>query len=157
MLKDFDRVKTENARIVSNFHTHNYLCGHAAGTVSDYVKEAVKNRYKVIGISDHFNSHNDRDLIYVGYGNIQTEYLPQFDEAERLYADKIEILKGVEVAYYEGDDGYYRGLRDVLDYLVLGQHGYMLDGKRKNSFLDGLDEKNVVASPPTLYSITTLL
>lgn len=145
MLKNFDKVNTNGAVVKSNFHTHNYLCGHAEGTVCDYVKQAVEHGYHTIGISDHFSSHNDRDPIYIDFDNLDTEYLPQFAKAQKLYGDKIRILKGVEVAYYEGADDYYRKLRDSLDYLVMGQHGYMLNGVRQNSFFDGLDEKNVVA------------
>lgn len=145
MLKNYDKVNTNGTVVKSNFHTHNYLCGHAEGTVCDYVKQAVDNGYHTIGISDHFSSHNDRDFIYVNFGNLDTEYLPQFDEARKLYGDKIRILRGAEVAYYEGAKDYYRRLRQSLDYLVMGQHGYMLNGKRQNSFFDGLDENNVVA------------
>ena len=145
MLKNFDKVNIDGVKVVSNFHTHNYLCGHAYGTVCDYVKQAVEHGYHTIGISDHFSSHNDRELIYTHFGNLDTEYLPQFDEAEKLYGDKIKILKGAEVAYYEGADDYYRKLAEKLDYLVMGQHGYMLNGVRKNSFFHGNDEQNIVA------------
>lgn len=145
MLKNFDKTNTDNVKVISNFHTHNYLCGHAFGTVADYVKEAVANGYKTIGISDHFSSHNDREPIYIDWNTLESDYLPQFDEANKLYGDKIEILKGVEVAYYDSAFEYYRKLRDKLDYVVLGQHGYMLNGRRQNSFFDGNDEKNVIA------------
>ena len=26
----------------TNYHTHNYRCNHAAGTVEDYILEAIK-------------------------------------------------------------------------------------------------------------------
>lgn len=145
MLKDFDKVNIDGVKVVSNFHTHNYLCGHAKGTVSDYVKTAVEHNYKAIGISDHFTSHNDPYCPYISFDTIDTEYLPQFEDARALYGDKIAIYKGVEVAYYDGAYKYYRKLRNKLDYLVLGQHGYMLKGKNQNSFFDGNDERNVVA------------
>lgn len=145
MLKDFDKVNTEGVKVVSNFHTHNYLCGHAYGTVCDYVKQAVEHGYRTIGISDHFSSHNDSEFLYLHFDTLETEYLSQFCEAEKLYGDKIKILKGVEVSYYEGADDYYRKLADKLDYLVMGQHGYMLNGVRQNSFFDGNDEQNIVA------------
>lgn len=145
MLKDFDKVNTDGIQIVSNFHTHNYLCGHAVGTVCDYVKAAVDHKYKAIGISDHFASHCDREPLYIDFNTLDTEYLPQFDEAEKLYGDKIAIYKGVEVAYYDGNFRYYSKLRDKLDYLVMGQHGYMLNGIRQNSFFDGIDERNIIA------------
>lgn len=145
MLKNFDKANAENVKVVSNFHTHNYLCGHAEGTVADYAREAVKCGFKTLGISDHFSSHCDSDFIYVNFGNIDTEYLPQFDEANDLYGDRLTLLKSVEVAYYEGDDYYYKKLRGKLDYVVLGQHGYVFNGVRQNSFFDGTDEDNVIA------------
>ena len=40
-------------RRISNYHSHIALCGHAVGTVEDYVKEAIRNGYEEIGISDH--------------------------------------------------------------------------------------------------------
>ena len=145
MLKDFDKVNTDGIKVVSNFHTHNYLCGHAYGTVIDYVRVAIEHNYKVLGVSDHFSSHRSTDLAYMRFDKLQQEYLPQFDEAKALYGDKIDILKGVEVAYYDGDDKYYERLKNCLDYVVMGQHGYTLNGRYKNSFFDGNDEQNVVA------------
>ena len=58
MLKDYgvSADKLKDVKIVSNFHAHNYLCGHAVGTVCDYVKEAVENGFETIGISDHCNA-----------------------------------------------------------------------------------------------------
>ena len=38
---------------ISNYHSHVALCGHAEGTVEDYIKEAIKNNYEEVGISDH--------------------------------------------------------------------------------------------------------
>ena len=36
-----------------NFHNHTYRCGHATGTDEEYVLEAIKNGYEVMGFSDH--------------------------------------------------------------------------------------------------------
>lgn len=66
MLKDFDKITEEDIKDVTldyNLHTHNYLCGHADGTVEDYVREAVKNGVKILGISDHIDTRN-----LTGYG-----------------------------------------------------------------------------------------
>ena len=75
MIKDYDArsFATKGVRIKSNFHSHNYLCGHAVGTVSDYVKEAVACGLETIGISDHCNCP------YGGYYNMpagmESDYL----------------------------------------------------------------------------------
>ena len=145
MLKDYDKLNKGFVTVTSNYHTHNYLCGHAFGTVSDYVSQAVNRGYKVIGISDHFASHNDDSPLYITFDTLKTEYFPQFDEAEKQFGKATKILKSPEVPYYEGADDHYRGLRNELDYLVMGQHGYMLNGVRKNTFWDGVDEQNVIA------------
>ncbi len=146
MLKDFNTCPTKNVKIKSNFHTHNYMCGHAGGTVSDYVKEAVKFGYEIIGISDHCTHPlNLTSPNYMTVETLQGEYLPQFLQAQNLYGDKIKILSAVEIEYFENNDGYYKTLLDNLDYLVMGQHEYVLNGKLKNSFFDGIDEENVIA------------
>lgn len=145
MISNFDKIKTDDIQVVSNFHTHNYLCGHAEGNVCDYVKQAVLHNYKIIGISDHFASHCDKYSPYITFDTLNTQYLTQFDKAYKLFGNKIRILKSAEVAYYEGADDYYRKLCQSLDYLILGQHGYMLNGANKNSFWNGIDEENIIA------------
>ena len=148
MLDDFDKLTTAEigeVQIVSNFHTHNYLCGHAEGRVSDYVAEAVKNGLKEIGISDHCAPPVGTGEPYMTTETLRTDYLPQFREAEKLYGGKIKIFSGVEIDYFPDNDGYYENLLGYLDYLVLGQHEYLLGGFRKSSFCDGVDEENIIA------------
>ena len=144
-LKDFT-MPTENVsvQLISNFHTHNYLCGHAGGTVTDYVREAVCHGMKIIGISDHCLPPVDSFDPYFSAYNIDKEYLPQFEEAEMLYGDQIRILRGVEIEYFEGHADYYKRLTDKLDYMVLGQHLFMLDDTVYNSFIDGNDDHAIV-------------
>lgn len=146
MLKNFNKLTDDykGIKVESNFHTHNYLCGHAGGTVGDYVAVAVKNGLSVIGISDHCTSPIGGEP-YMTLNDLDKEYVPQFDEAQKLYGDKIRILSGVEILYVEGHDGEYARALDKLDYLVLGQHEYMFNGRRCNSFADGVDDDNVCA------------
>lgn len=132
-------------RPVSNFHTHNYMCGHARGTVCDYVEQAVACGYEVIGISDHCVPPIGSGEPYITLATLETGYLPQFEEAERKYGDAIEIKKGVEIEFFDGHNDYYESLLDKLDYLVMGQHEFMLDGARRSSFWEGTDDKTVCA------------
>ncbi|MCK9537114.1 MAG: PHP domain-containing protein, partial [Bacilli bacterium] len=39
--------------IKTNHHTHCYLCQHAQGLPSDYIKLSLAAGYQEIGISDH--------------------------------------------------------------------------------------------------------
>lgn len=147
MLKDFDcitRRETAAVKVRANFHTHNYLCGHAEGTVCDYVAQAIKNGLSVLGISDHFMPPIGGYAVYLSPKDIATEYLPQFEEARARYGDRIRILSGGEIEYFEGFDGYYKNLLSQLDYLVLGQHLYYLNGQGRFVFDGGVDEENVL-------------
>ena len=147
MLNGFDTLTSDykDIKVKSNFHTHNYLCGHAGGTVSDYVGEAVKNGLGVIGISDHCASPLGTEEPYMTLDTMDELYLSQFETARREFGSKIRILSGVEIEYFSGHDKYYSALLNMLDYMVLGQHEYILNGERRNSFCDGRDEANVVA------------
>lgn len=148
MLDKFNILTVDDiskVQIRSNYHTHNYLCGHAKGNVSDYVAEAVKHGLNELGISDHCAPSVGTKEPYLNEKTIQSKYLPQFKEAERLFGDKIKILSGVEVDYFPDNDVYYKNLLGYLDYLILGQHEYWLNGVRKCSFCDGIDEENIIA------------
>ncbi len=147
MLENYETLRSRNAKFapISNFHTHNYLCGHACGTVTDYVRQAVANGYEVIGISDHCACPIGSYEPYMTRSSLVTDYLPQFEEADNKFGDRIQIKKGVEIEYFDGCDGYYKDLLDKLDYLIMGQHEFLQDGKRKNSFFEGTDEASIAA------------
>ncbi len=148
MLNGFYDIPDEEWRkvnIKSNFHTHNYLCGHAGGTACEYVKEAVKCGLETIGLSDHCLSPLGGVEPYVTPQTMGSLYLSQIDKAKKRYGDRIRILSAVEIEYFDGQDAYYDKLLDKLDYIVLGQHEFMCDGTLCNSFTDGVDERHVVS------------
>lgn len=147
MIKVFDEITADDLLDVKteyNYHSHNYLCGHATGTVCDYVKVAVENGLKSIGISDHF-ALPVLSVPYMNYDKFKNEYLPQFDEAEKKYGDKIKIYRGLEIEYLPGYDDLYRKLLRDADYLILGEHVYLCDGKICNSFTDKDDLNGAIA------------
>lgn len=128
----------------ANYHTHLKLCGHAEGMSSDYVEEAIKAGYEIIGISDHgpikpeFMSPEDfkfnwldRQMTYDQFINI---YLPDCFNTKEKYKDKIKVLVGVEIEYIPQYHDYYVNLKDKLDYMNLAMHFYYHNGKMINSF-----------------------
>ncbi|MFK5884205.1 MAG: histidinol-phosphatase [Candidatus Izemoplasma sp.] len=106
----------------TNYHTHHYLCRHASGTTEDYVKEALKHGLLELGMSDHAPSDIVYDMNVRMKKDEYQDYLADIDYNIAKYSDKIKILKGVEVEYFEHNDDYYLDLRKDLDYMVLGQH-----------------------------------
>ncbi len=148
MLKDFyeltDGAET-HVKLKSNYHTHNYLCGHAGGTVSDYVCEAVKNGLTEIGVSDHCGTPVAPNERYITAHNLHDEYLPQFDVARKEFGSSISIRTAVEIEYFEGYDDYYALLKQNLDYIVLGQHEYFMNGERKSAYAETVTEAEIIA------------
>lgn len=99
-----------------------YLCKHAVGTVSDYVKKAIELGFETIGMSDHapFEELMDRSVRMVP--NEYPIYLEELDKAVHKYGSLIKIRKGLEIEYFEIHAGRYDELLNTLDYLALGQH-----------------------------------
>lgn len=120
------------------------MCGHASGTVCEYVEEAVKRGLEVIGISDHCAPPIGTSEPYFTPLNMREKYLSQIEEARKKYGGRIKILAAAEMEYYNGYDGYYANLLKELDYLVLGQHEFLLDGERVNSFTCEGSERNLL-------------
>lgn len=125
----------------TNFHSHTYLCGHALGTPLDYVKEAIKNEYQFIGISEHAPMPNISDVnIRLKFTDYQ-KYLNLLDKAIDFGENNnLKVYKGFEIEYFDDLDIYEKYLKDV-DYLILGQHFIVKDGKLKSTYhLDSIED-----------------
>ena len=110
----------------SNYHTHTYLCRHASGTPKQYAEQAIKNRLKILGFSDH-NPCRFKNGFVSGYrmDTYETEtYVNEIKELRVTYSEKIKILIGYEAEYYP--DEFSSMLKNIekygYDYIILGQH-----------------------------------
>ena len=118
----------------TNYHTHNYRCNHAIGTVDDYVKEAIKENYDEIGISDHL-PHPGKDIDNehrMRYEDLDI-YFKEIDEAKIKYNNKISIKKGMECEYFKDYKWLYDNLKEKysVEYLILGVHFFPYNGEWK--------------------------
>lgn len=107
-----------------NYHTHHELCQHAEGTAEDYVKEAIKQGFKGIGISDH-TPNPYFPLPERGYRmqmNDLPNYLKDVKTVKERYKEDIKVYTGLEVEYFPGYDQFYQHLLSETDYFILGQH-----------------------------------
>ena len=133
--------------MIANYHTHTHRCNHAIGREEDYVKEALKAGFEILGWADHtpylfpggYYSHfRMRPVQLPGY--VQT-----IQELQRKYAGQIEMPIGLETEYYPKHFGnLMEFLRDhPIDYLILGQH---FIGNEYDAPYSGLvtDDKDVV-------------
>ena len=122
----------------TNFHTHNYRCGHAVGTVEDYVKEALKNGYTEIGISDHAPLP---DYLFDRMGIDEVDnYLREIEESQKKYGNKIKIYKSLEAEYFPEFNSFYEDIKMKLDYLLLGLHYYIKNDRMEDAWQIKNDE-----------------
>ncbi len=128
-------------KIKANYHTHNYRCGHATGTVDDYCDEAIKSGLEILGISDHVPFPDDRWHI-MEYKGRQLQirmlvseldsYSEEVDRAKEKYQQRLKVLKSFECEYLPEFINYYK--EELLgrlgcDYLIGSVHYIQVDGE----------------------------
>lgn len=117
---------------LTNFHTHTYMCGHAEGTIDDYVNESISFGFTSLGISDHAFFPEISHKGMRGEFSELSDYIYQFFSAKEHYKDTIRIYLGFEIEFMPKFLSYYDELltKYKFDYLILGQHlTYDEDGK----------------------------
>ena len=109
-----------------NFHNHTYRCGHATGQDEEYVLEAIKNGYEVMGFSDHApylfpKGHHSGYRIQLDKAQ---DYANSIKALKEKYKSVIDIKLGYELEYFpalwDEEIEYLKGFE--YDYLILGQH-----------------------------------
>ncbi|WP_455757704.1 histidinol-phosphatase [Sulfurimonas sp.] len=105
--------------MIVDLHNHTTLCNHADGTIDEYIIQAIKNKTKTFGFSEH--APMDFDPKYRISFEQMEEYESSILKAKEKYKDKIEILLAYEVDYL---DGYMdeRVLNADVDYLIGSVH-----------------------------------
>lgn len=129
-----------------DLHTHHHRCGHARGTLADYVAAGRAAGLTTLGVSDHaplWAAPDDHPVPRMHMA--RSDFAPYVAEARALqaaHAGAIEVLVGVEADYVEGAVEAYRDelARHPLDY-VLGSVHYV-DGRHvydRSRFEAGFD------------------
>lgn len=113
-------------RMKANYHTHTTRCYHATGTEREYIENAIKNGFSILGFSDHTPQpfpENYTSRMRMRMDELD-EYIEVLQELRKEYEKDITLYIGLEMEYYPA---YYEKLYEVLkkkplDYLILGQH-----------------------------------
>ncbi|AZS14016.1 histidinol-phosphatase [Paenibacillus lutimineralis] len=111
-----------------DLHTHHERCGHAAGTIEQYIESAISKGIQVLGITDHSPYFfADEDHPFPGLAMAKSEFARYVEEAVQLkekYGDRIELLIGVESDIFKEHmvlyNQVYRGF--PLDYVIGSIH-----------------------------------
>ncbi|MBL0386888.1 histidinol-phosphatase HisJ family protein [Tumebacillus sp. ITR2] len=108
-----------------DYHTHHERCGHAVGTLEEYIEAALAKGLKEIGLSDH------QPLIHVPHREgsaMLMEQLPGYVEEalalQQKYRGQIDVKVGLEGDWVEGYGEQVRGLlaQYPFDYVIGSVH-----------------------------------
>ena len=117
-----------------NLHNHTSLCGHAFGSLDEYIEEAIKKNISCFGFSDHAPlSKEIREGESMSPEETET-YIEAVLSAKARYAESIEILLAFEVDYPLHESfaaSYFTDER--IDYLIGSCHcikGWAFDNEQ---------------------------
>jgi histidinol-phosphatase (PHP family) len=89
-----------------DYHTHHVRCGHAVGTLEEYVQRGIAIGLEQLGVSDHMPLlHVDPATYFEGMAMPMEELPYYYEEAMTLkqkYKGQIDIRVGLEGDYIEG-------------------------------------------------------
>lgn len=111
-----------------DLHTHHVRCGHANGTIEDYILAGIDAGLQVIGISDHSPYfYHAEDQPSPGIAMARSDFASYIDEVLRMkekYAGKIEVLLGMESDFFPDFLESYRAAYEGVpfDYLIGSVH-----------------------------------
>ncbi|WP_338554035.1 histidinol-phosphatase HisJ [Paenibacillus sp. KS-LC4] len=111
-----------------DYHTHHVRCGHAVGTLEEYVQKGIELGLDQLGLSDHLPLIHVDPATYYPEMAMPMEELPRYVEEcltlKEKYKHQIDIRVGLEGDYIEG---YERQIEDILkaypfDYVIGSVH-----------------------------------
>ncbi|WP_239618217.1 histidinol-phosphatase [Cohnella mopanensis] len=111
-----------------DLHTHHERCGHASGTINDYIVSAIQAGMQVIGISDHspyFAHELDQPQPNIAMARSDfPNYIAEVLRLKEQYKEKIEVLLGVESDFYIDQIELYRKAYEPypFDYIIGSVH-----------------------------------
>lgn len=142
-----------------DLHTHHERCGHALGTIRDYIEAGIRHGLHVIGISDHspyFGSAVDQEQ--PGIAMAKSEFSRYIDEVLKLkkeYSGKIDVLLGVESDFFPEHAELYRKMYEPhpFDYIIGSVHlsgGVSIFNKKR---WNGLTDKQKIEQKELYYDL----
>lgn len=110
----------------ANYHSHTTRCMHAVGTEEEYVLQALRSGYEVLGFTDHSAWPYVTDYV----SNIRMRideldgYVDTVKALKEKYAGKIRVHLGMECEAFPRYYGWLKEIRDArgFDYFILGNH-----------------------------------
>jgi histidinol-phosphatase (PHP family) len=111
-----------------DYHTHHYRCGHAVGTLEQYIESAIAQGMVQIGLSDHMPLlHVDPDAYYPEMAMSMDELPRYVEECLKLkekYQNQIAVRVGLEGDFIEGYEDKIAAIAGAYpwDYVIGSVH-----------------------------------
>lgn len=111
-----------------DLHTHHVRCGHADGTIRDYIEAGIKEGLSVIGISDHtpyFGSNEEQPFPHITMAKREfVHYVEEVLALKQEYVGKIDVLLGIESDFFPKHAEVYRSTLSQypFDYIIGSVH-----------------------------------
>ena len=113
--------------IIADYHIHTPYCGHAHGSMIDYVEHAVETGIREMCFTDHLGRYyltKSQKTRYKDWGmgdRRLSRYQEELEDLQVSYKDRITIKIGLEVDYIEGAEELVQPYIDAYPYdFVLG-------------------------------------
>lgn len=106
-----------------DYHIHTSLCGHAEGTVVDYVEAAVERGLTEICFAEHIPLPGDFDAAHRMKIENLDDYFNDIERCRGKYRD-ITILTGIEADYIEAYEDYLESFlrKYPFDLVIMSIH-----------------------------------
>lgn len=122
--------------MLTDYHTHTYRCGHAVGTMDEYIESAIARGIGEIGLSDHLYLYFlDAEKRPRQWAIVEEEYDVHYAEmlaARERYRGRINVRVAVEMDYVQGFEAPLETIlsRYQYDYILGSVHfmdGWLID------------------------------
>lgn len=121
----------------SNYHTHSQYCGHAEGSLKDYITKACSLGISNLGFSEHAPFPGNPFGMRMDFNTLPT-YVEELTSLRKEYKQQIQLFIGLEIEYLDAYASYYPLLLSDygIEYLIMGQHFFMGPDKKCYNLYD---------------------
>lgn len=141
-----------------NYHNHTALCGHATGTLDEYILAAIRNGVTEFGFSDHAPvPEHLRDGISMAPYEAEI-YIAEVLDKKSDYAGRIDVKLGFEVdfpLFDTFDRGYLHDKR--IDFIMGSVHYIDGWGFDNPLYIKGYDERDIDSVYRSYYEVIASL
>lgn len=111
---------------LANYHSHTTRCMHAVGTEEEYVLQAIRAGFDILGFADHGAWPYESDFVSGIRMRVDQidDYVNTIAALKRKYAGQIHLHVGMECEAFPRYFDWLRSIREEkgFDYFILGNH-----------------------------------